>query len=340
MMIRWRRQARRAVYARLLLALVLLTTCAGTVQLTAAPPPPGPTIAVAADSAALPVVPGCGRPSSVAPGATADASIQADPALSAGEIRRTYRVHLPTAYTPDTATAVVLAFHGHGGDSAVMEGMTDFSALADRESFIAVYPQGLAGRDGRPFWADIGTIDLGIDDVRFVGDLLDALEGAFCVDTARIYVTGFSNGGGMTALLACRLSDRIAAFAPVAGDFYAVPGGCDPGRPVPILDIHGTADRVVTYYGIPEAINPRWPLPSIPMWLRAWAARDGCTDDPSTTAIDAGVTELEWTGCVANGAVVHYRIEGGGHDWPAAIQGRAVAAVMWDFFRSHSLLGP
>ena len=73
---------------------------------------------------------------------------------------------------------------------------------------------------------------------------LDALEGVACVDRSRVFVTGVSNGGGMTARLACELSDRLAGAAPVAGGYRALPP-CHPDRPLPILEIHGTGDQVV-----------------------------------------------------------------------------------------------
>lgn len=336
----WRGQAHSGVCACLLSGLALLSAFAGSVHATSGPVMI-PTAAASTTGSFVLSAPtaGCGRQSTASPGTTVDATIPADPALSAGERTRAYRVHLPASYAPGDTFPVVLAFHGYSGDSAGMERMTGFSALADQGRFIAVYPQGLTGIDGQPFWASVGTVDLGIDEVRFVSDLLDALESAFCIDTARIYATGFSNGGAMAAFLACRLSDRIAAFAPVSGNFYAPRDGCFPTRPVAILDIHGTADRVVTYYGVPEAINPRWPLPSIPMWLREWAARDNCTDEPTLFSDGPGVTRMEWISCTTDVAITHYRIDGGGHEWPAALHGRPVAAVMWDFFQAHPLPG-
>lgn len=338
MAIPWRGLAQNGVCACLLAGVVLVVILNGSVQ---AAPVARAMSAVTVRSAALSdptsLPSGCGREPSVRPGTTADKAIATDPAISAGDSSRTYRTHLPAAYVPGEAYAVVLVFHGYGGDAADMERVTGFSALADENQFIAVYPQGLTDIYKVPFWASVGTIDLGIDDVRFVSNLLDALEADFCIDTTRIYATGFSNGGAMVGLLACQLSDRIAAFAPVSGNFYAPRNGCYPGRPIPILEIHGTADQIVSYYGIPEAINPRWPLPSIPMWLRAWAARDNCTDEPATSPSDVGVTMMEWVGCTANSMVIHYRIEGGGHNWPPNLRDRSVAAVIWDFFQAHPL---
>ena len=56
-------------------------------------------------------------------------------------------------------------------------------------------------------------------DVRFISDLIDRLQQDYAIDPARIYVNGLSNGGGMTYLLACELSGRIAAVGSVAGAY-------------------------------------------------------------------------------------------------------------------------
>ena len=333
-MARWHTRRQHSLSVYMLSGFMLLSAFAGAIHTVAAPLP-------ATAPAMLPPIasptPGCGRAPFVQPGATADETIAADPAISEGDSSRTYRTHLPSSYQSSTAYPVVLIFHGSGGNDADMENVTGFSSLADQDQFIAVYPQGLMYYDGTSFWASIGTVDLGIDDVRFASTLLDALEADLCIDTTRIYATGFSNGGAMTGLLACQLSDRIAAFAAVSGNFYAPQNGCNPSRPIPILEIHGTADPIVSYYGIPESVNPRMPLPSVPMWLRGWAARDACAADPVTSSSEPGVTKMEWTGCAPNGAVIHYRIEGGGHHWPPSLQGRPVAAVFWDFFQAHPL---
>jgi polyhydroxybutyrate depolymerase len=282
---------------------------------------------------------GCGQAPALAPGRSGDETVAVDPATDEGSATRSYRVHVPTGYHATLPIPVVLAFHGYSGTAAGMEGLTGFSTLADQQGFLAVYPQGLSdGQGGAPFWASIGPVDYGIDDVRYVSNVLDAVERTYCVDVRRIYATGFSNGGGMTAYLACALSERIAAFAPVAGNFYAIPGGCHPGRPISILDYHGTADQVVPYVGIPTREVPDWPLPSIPRWLASWAARDGCSANASVFYQSGHLTGIRWTGCQAGAEIIHYREEGAGHVWPPLRDdGLMAAQVMWQFFQVHPL---
>ena len=287
---------------------------------------------------------GCGHNSPVAAGVTVTMTIAAQPAESEGSSTRTYLLHLPRQYDDTLPLAVVLAFHGHGGSAAGMEQTSGFSSLADQQRFIAVYPQGLVQRfSTRTFWADIGPIDDGVDDVLYVSNILNDLQKTFCVDAHRMYATGFSNGGGMTILLACRLAGRIAAFAPISADSYTIPGGCHPGRPVPFLDIHGTADALLHYNGGSSGDNTDWPFPALPQFLRSWATRDGCTSGPliflqqQGQAGQPGVTGMQWTGCQGNVRVVHYRINGGGHQWPPAIEGHTPAEILWQFFRAYPL---
>ncbi len=281
---------------------------------------------------------GCGSVSPVAPGSSVNVTIAAHPAESLGNHTRSYRIYVPKGYSNSRPVTVVLVFHGYGGDAAGMENGSGFSTLADQKDFLAVYPQGLPDKEtNRPFWAEIGPIDYGVDDALFVSDILNDLQQKYCVDAHHIYATGFSNGGGITNLLACRLAGRIAAFAPLSANAYAIPGGCHPGRPVAILDMHGTADPLLPYNGIPASANPNWPLPAVPAYLRSWATRDGCTRGPDIFLREPKATGMQWTNCQGNVSVVHYRIEGGGHSWPPTINSNTPAGVIWQFFSKYPL---
>lgn len=264
--------------------------------------------------------------------------IAANPAVSEGFSTRSYRVHPPASYDSAHPMAVLLDFHGYGGSAAGQDSPAGFSPLADRDGLLAVYPQGLPdGPGGPPFWASVGPIDHGIDDIAYTGAVLDSLERLFCVDTHRVYATGFSNGGGMVGFLACRMANRIAAFAPVSGNFYVPPGGCAPSRPAPILDFHGTSDTVLPYEGLPARENPEWPLPPILGWLAGWAAQDGCAAEPEVFLNEPNVTGIRWDGCQGGTTVTHYRIISGGHAWPPAIGSQSANEVIWHFFQTYRL---
>jgi polyhydroxybutyrate depolymerase len=222
------------------------------------------------------------------------------------------------------------------------ERYTGFSHLADQMSFIVVYPEGATGASGKAGWASGGVGRPHTNDVLFVSDLLDKLQRQLCIDPMRIYATGFSNGGGMVFVLACKMAGRIAAFAPVAGAFFRVMPSCAPNRSVPILEFHGTSDYVTPYAG-----NPYLHETSVSDWLSFWSTADGCRPGVQSFLTLGSVTGLEWTGCTGDGIVVHYRLNGGTHVWPGGVGGPAgvptvdqmvnASLLIWQFFRLHPL---
>ncbi len=282
---------------------------------------------------------GCGRRPPIRPGRSGQVEIPADPAVSAGATRRTYRVHVPTGYRSDRPVPAVLLLHGNGGSAADLDDVSGLSELADRRGFLAVYPQGMSVGAGRPFWAAAGRVEAGVDDLRFTTDLLDDLQGRLCVDPARVAAAGFFAGGGAVALMACDLAGRVASVAPVAAALYTEPGECRPSRPVPVLAIHGTNDRVVPYGGRRPTVEWPLPMPPMPTWLGEWATRDGCPGDAAVFLDTPEATGFRWTGCRDGIEVIHYRINGGGHEAPRTIGGRPFAEVVWEFFAAHPLPG-
>jgi polyhydroxybutyrate depolymerase len=319
------------VLAAAVTALTTLTGCAAP----ATSPPPSASADAALSTGARPVATsaGCQRQPDVPTGATTEAT------LDSGGQARTYLIHLPAGFQPNRPTPLVLAFHGRKGTGNDIEAFSGIDAL----DAIAVYPRGLAGPDGETAWQGAPE-NSGADDVRFVDTLLDHLESTLCVDQSRIYATGKSEGGGFTALLACRLPRRIAAFATVSGAFYpGTDAGCATSPPAPLLDLHGTGDHVISYDG---GVSHGEHYPSMAEWLRRWAGHDRCATDPTSTAIGSDVTELTWQGCAAGSALVHYRIAGGGHTWPGALSNSgpgpvsntvSATAVMWAFFQAHPI---
>jgi len=281
---------------------------------------------------------GCGKLPPAPPG------VSIPQTLTVGALNRQYRLHVSAAYQASTLTPLVLSFHGRGSSAIEDERLTWLSQLADLHGFIAVYPQGVAGPGGATGWNTGRNQDPAVDDVLFVDTLLTHLQGALCVDQQRIYATGFSNGGGLTAILACDLADRIAAFAPVAGDYYPQPEGCHPTRPASIVEIHGTADTINPYYG-----SAQLRYPAMGVWLDAWAERDGCVGSPSSTAIDPGVTAVEWSACQGGAVILHYRLIDAGHVWPvhvststSSVRGGSFDATtaVWAFLERFTLPPP
>ena len=258
---------------------------------------------------------------------TGDSAIR----LRSGGLTRSARVHVPRGVPRSRRLPVVLVLHFAGGPARSMEQLTRFSPLADRERFIAVYPEAAGDRH---FWTLPSDAPSKPDDVGFIRDLLDRLERAGCSDPERIYATGVSNGGGMAARLACSLADRIAAIAPVAGGYSTFEDDCAPSEPVSVFEIHGTGDRITPYDGRGGGRG------AVPRFLDAWADRDGCDATPARRRLDRRVMRFTWRGCTAGVRLRHVRITALGHGWPGGtrgpIQGRGsdypATREIWRFF--------
>lgn len=163
-----------------------------------------------------------------------------------------------------------------------------------------------------------------MNDIEFINILIDYLQKDYSVDTSQIYVAGFSNGGGLTALLACdpTASGRVAAFAMSSGAFYTdgalkepLFSQCHPSRsPVPILEFHGDSDPVIHYDG---KTTPDGVTYNIFEWVKDWAGRNGCQGDGQRTLMyDGNVERYSWKHKEEE-VLIHYYIHGFGHGWPS-----------------------
>ncbi len=274
---------------------------------------------------------------------------------------RSYIVHIPPASGAGRAPAVVLAFHGGGGNAEQFKSSAGFDAVADREGFVAVYPDG-TGLAGMHTWNAgprcCGSArDQEVDDVGFVRALMADLALRTPIDLARIFATGHSNGGGISFRLAHEAADLLAAAAPVGGAAMGpVPAS---SVPLPLLHIHSVDDPRALYFG---GLGPPFPLTNhrtdhraVPDVLDERAAINGCGGPPTVvetipapaTGRDAGhfAERLVWPNCDA--ALEHWRLDGPGHGWPGHRQSRSREALVgpstlilsaaeeaWEFFES------
>jgi polyhydroxybutyrate depolymerase len=259
-----------------------------------------------------------------------DTALQAgisEHSLTSSGVSRRFLVYLPQAYDRRRALPVVFNLHGSGGTP---EGQLDTSrlpALADEKRFVVVAPAALDGR-----W-NVPPEPSKVDDVRFMSDTLDALGRMLCVDTRRVYATGFSGGGRMSSQLACDLSDRIAAIAAVGGVRF--PGPCSTARSMPVLAFHGTADDVNPYAG---GGQPYWGT-GVENAIDGWGNHNGCAPRQDTP-LAPSLTKLGYggDGCAE---VVLYRIDGLAHSWPGVLDPTRADGtandILWRFFQDHPL---
>jgi polyhydroxybutyrate depolymerase len=225
-------------------------------------------------------------------------------------VSRAYILDVPDGIQPQKPVPLLFDFHGLGHSAAGLWTVSGFKSLAARDGVITVYPDGLPvhllGRDA-PGW-EIFTTEKNRD-VTFTRQLLAELERAYCIDRARVFSTGFSNGAYFNYVLACQMADRFAAVAPVSGGH--TPGACDPARAVPVLIHHGRQDETV-------------PVAQARAARDAWVQRDGCGAPVKDGCED-------YRQC-RDGSEVEYCEGDFAHRWPAEATER-----IWEFFRAHPM---
>ncbi|HLX66140.1 MAG TPA: PHB depolymerase family esterase [Puia sp.] len=260
-------------------------------------------------------------------------------------------------YQPDGLTSdvpLVIALHGRLGTGGGMEKLTHFEAIAGREKFLLIYPDGVrkSWNDGRSTPAE----KEGVDDVEFIRALIDSAVRHCSVDQKRVYVTGISNGGFMTMRLATGLSDKIAAVAVVAATMDAgTARDATKVNPMSVLIMHGRKDPLVPIDGGSVHGGAGGPILSHDSAVRWWVRVDGCQLYHLTSEMildSAGDGTFASYRVHPGGAegteVVDYVIENGGHTWPGGWQYLPVflvgktsrnlnaSEIIWAFFQRHS----
>jgi len=201
--------------------------------------------------------------------------------LQHGGRARSYLLHVPSGLSAGVALALVIDLHGAGGSGSQQKGMSGFSAVADKNKVGAVFPDGVDG-----YWnvddTCCGTAGKEkIDDVGFLKAIIAKLKADTCIDSKRVYVSGFSNGGGLTHRMGCDAADVIAAIAPMSTDLRTQP--CTPARPISMLEVRGLADSLEPYAGgLVGPAGGQYTAVGAKASLQLWANIDQCTGTTST----------------------------------------------------------
>jgi polyhydroxybutyrate depolymerase len=226
----------------------------------------------------------------------------------------------PPTITEGETYPLIMVLHGYGATGLVQ---TAFLRLADspEKGFFLLAPDGTTDEQGKQFWNASDACcghPSDVDDVAYLGGVIDAVKADWPVDPSRVYIVGHSNGDFMAYRLACERADVITAIAGIAGGAYTVDGSnCDPANPVSVLHIHGTADEVIPYDG--GTVNA--PFPGAIATVSQWAGKDGCADTRTAhdaIDIDSSVGGNETTpetadGCPTGVDVELWTIAGGSH---------------------------
>jgi len=272
--------------------------------------------------------------------------------VQVGDAYRSVQLHIPAGHDGETPLPLVFNLHGTGGSAERQELLTGMSAVADEKQFLVAggmakykFPDGRMA--GNVTW-NVNLVPDEVNDVEYILAAIDAVDRKVPVDRNRVYLTGFSGGARMSSRLACELSDKIAAVAPVSGVQFAA--DCKPARQIPIITFHGVKDPLNTYH---EAADPErnssWVM-GVEAAVAKWAENNGCGTQTIAENITDEITQLSYQNCTDGADVILYRIGNGGHNWPgsptaemrparAGITNMDIDAsrVIWEFFEAHPL---
>ena len=268
-------------------------------------------------------------------------SVQKREEIMVDDMERAFVSYVPAGQ--NKKMPVIISLHGGFASPKGMLHLADFRPLADQDKFILVCPA------SKRFWHD-GADNKGIDDVKFIDQLITYILKTYNGDASRVYVTGISNGGFMTSRLAAQLHNRIAAIAVVAATLD-VAEGYDIEKPMPVMYMHGTNDHIVSYNGGKTFGREIYSHNAI---IKKWVTLNECNPKPVITQIPdnandgTSVVKEEYTN--PDGLkVIGYTINNGGHTWPGGWQyfpkfivGKTThnlnaCQVIWDFFKPNKL---
>ena len=268
-------------------------------------------------------------------------------AFEFGGLERKYSFHVPAAYNGETHCALVIVLHGAGGSGALTLTHNGWIDAADHNGFIVAGPDAEPVRPSQPesflakprAWNDLSRRGSAahhqVDDVGFIDALITRLASQYRIDPRRIYVTGFSSGASMTLTLGVKLASRIAAIAPVSGQFFL--GISTLAAPVSMLYIIGANDPLNPLEG--GATSTPWGSavkPPIEKSINAWRKMLKCAERPTILRNSGGVKGISYDPCAGGAVLEFYTVDGLGHVWPG---GNSALPARWVGKASNKLDG-
>jgi polyhydroxybutyrate depolymerase len=260
--------------------------------------------------------------------------LRADSAPAAGTTQNntladqigSYSFTVPHSYRSGHPMPLILLFYGFASDPSQFSALTRLPVRASADGYVVAVPH--AQGDEWQFSGN-GT------DAAFVSAMVVHLESTYCINTKRVFATGFSAGAAFTIFYACGHQGSIAAIATVAVEFQL---GCT--RPLSIIAFHGTKDPLVPYQNGAVGLS----LPGVKVRgtqrnMSDWARLDHCRSHPRMKRIGSQVDRQWWTGCTGRTSLALYSILGGGHSWPGADPKKSIGLTTQQISATNQILG-
>jgi polyhydroxybutyrate depolymerase len=249
---------------------------------------------------------------------------------------------------------ILMMLHGGLGNGSRAAQQTGLADYVDRLGMLAIFPDagGTQWNDGRE------TTEDGLDDVAFLGAVISKAVQTWGGDPSRVFIAGLSNGGIMAQRMACDATQKVTAVGVVSANMaQALAVHCRPSRPIPVILIGSTADRLMPWDGGTIASSPilggkGGTVISALDTFKLWSTFDGCTQPEVSELAGIPVKRHVAVGCQSGSQVVLYEIDGGAHGWPGGNDLRgpfarrlfgesskviSASAVLIEFFKQYGL---
>jgi len=185
--------------------------------------------------------------------------------VQSGGAQRTYVLRVPADYDNGRPYRLMLGFHGATGRGADVA--PSFFGLWELSMGSTIF----AAPDA------VGGIWNASTDTTMVTDLLKQLTDDLCIDTSRIGIEGFSQGGAMVWTLACALPGTFNVAVVHSGGGLAMPRTCEP---IPFFSTLGTdgsgQDMSSDFFAMTNGCTVE-NLPMAPTGGHACTNYDGCS---------------------------------------------------------------
>jgi polyhydroxybutyrate depolymerase len=266
--------------------------------------------------------------------------------MEIGGFQRSYTVFIPDRLQQSQGPfPAVIMLHGGLGNGSIIRRQMRMDAVAEREGFAVIYPDGL-GRG----WND-GRVDRArqrgpygsAGDVAFLKSIVDTLTRDNLVLGSQVFLSGVSNGGMMSLRMGCEAAEFFAGIAPIIASIPEdIAGTCKPSRPVPLLLINATEDPLVPWDGGGVGFaGGRGQVISTTETIAFWHHINGCSPEEKNLTFTqgasgngTGVKGNLFRDCRSGAPVALVSIEGGGHRIPGR-EDRAHPIANWFLGRQN-----
>jgi poly(hydroxyalkanoate) depolymerase family esterase len=241
-------------------------------------------------------------------------------------------VYAPSHLPPKAP--LVIALHGCTQTADEYDHGTGWSSLADSLGFAVVYPQQQSANNPKNCfsWFLPGDIGRGHGEALSIREMVEHAIAIFAANRGKVFVTGLSSGGAMTAVMLATYPEVFAGGAIIAG----LPYGC-------ASNVQQAFEAMFTEQGhaaralgntVREASSHRGPWPKISVWhgtndpivkpangeaiIRQWTNVHGLSGSPSYQELIGGHTRRIWSDAKGEALIEAFTIRGMAHGVPLA----------------------